>query len=217
MGWKKGYWFNFVPRLARQSQTEAMWSEEDRSCTAAARRALGGVKPIAEINLEVIFMGVELECHKSHSSGTHAPDCCGHVKKKSKFQKIMDIADKVSAVALGIFAAYINWKLFVPFFFLGICIGSYTYLQNKKSNQHPHSGTTCAQGFLEKLTGVQLPAPVSLAANIAVTVAHIDHHSNVFVPIVGVSLGAWAGDLTCHYGAIACKKFKHCHRAPVAA
>jgi hypothetical protein len=140
-----------------------------------------------------------------------APDACHshscHPKKnKSTFDKVMNIAEKISAVALGIFAASVSFKLFLPFFFVGVGIGAYNYAQNKHSHNNASGVSPCAQGFLEGLTGVKLPAPVSLATNIAVTVCHIDHHGSVFVPIVGISVGAWAGKNAFHYGSIACKK-----------
>lgn len=129
-------------------------------------------------------------------------------KKKSGFDLFIRTLEKVSAVALGIFSACMSLELFIPFFFFGMAIGVYTYFQNKDVCSHSHSVSSCAHGFLEQLTGVRLPAPFSLAANIAVMICHIDHHTAVFVPIVGVSLGSWAGESACHYGALILKKIE---------
>lgn len=127
-------------------------------------------------------------------SHTHSPqrvESC-HYHEESNADFLIKIIEKISAVALGAFSAYTNWKLFVPFFFAGVCIGVYSSMQDKKAN-HIHPGSSCAHGLLEQLTGVKLPPIISLAANIAVTVCHIDHHADVFVPIIGISLGSWLG------------------------
>lgn len=164
-------------------------------------------------------MGLALRIKSSHKSHHHCDpqpkvqqcdqkanvDSCQH-KKKSKFDLFMGVLEKISAVALGAFSAYVSWKLFVPFFFAGVAIGIYSYLRDKNSCQHSHPVSSCAHGFLEQLTGVKLPAPISLAANVAVTICHIDHHGIVFVPIVGISLGAWVGKAASHYGVLMHKK-----------
>lgn len=122
----------------------------------------------------------------------HVP-CCQ--KKRSLFDTLIIGLEKVSLVALGVFSAYIDLKLFVPSFFAGMCISVYIYFQDKKEAQCDSSVSSCAHGFVEQLTGVKLPAAISLAANLGVTVCHIEHHATVFVPIIGVSLGAWVGKL----------------------
>lgn len=146
-----------------------------------------------------------VESDKCHHHG----NVSGH-KAKSKFNKLINILEKISAVALGAFSAYVNWKLFVPFFFAGVCIGIYNYAQETKSSDHVHAGSSCVHGVIEQLTGVKLPPIVSLAANVALTLDHIDHHSSVFVPIVGISLGAWVGNAASHYGVLMHKKISLC-------
>lgn len=96
--------------------------------------------------------------------------------------------EKVSAVALGALAAYSNFPLFLLAAGFGCWIGI----------SHPSPAPTCrsvscSQGLLEQLTGVRLPAVISLACNIAMTGMHITHHAEIVVPIVAVALGAWAG------------------------
>ena len=129
-----------------------------------------------------------------------------HRKQKSKFDTAIKAIEKISAAALGIFSACVSFKLFVPFFFTGISIGIYSYIQDKKSCGHTDLTSSCAHGLLEQLTGVKLPPIVSLAANVAATVCHIDHHSNVFVPIIGISIGTWLGKNASHYGVLMHKK-----------
>lgn len=127
---------------------------------------------------------------------------------------MINIIEKISAIALGAFSLYTNRQLFVPFFLAGVCIGIYSYTKDKKSCHKYHPVSSCAHGLLEELTGVKLPSIISTIANIAVTVCHIDHHATVFVPIVGVSLGNWIGKTASHDGVIAYKKITAhlCHR-----
>lgn len=124
------------------------------------------------------------------------------------FNKGMRIIEKVSAIAMGIIAAMTDLKLFVPFFLVGCAIGFYQYATEPEHRRHGGITSSCSQGFIEGLTGVKLPPLVSLVANIAVTVCHIDHHSDVFVPVVGVSIGAWVGKSAAHYGELLCKKIR---------
>lgn len=133
----------------------------------------------------------------SHTHSHHVVESCHH---REESRTLIGVIEKISAIALGVFSAYTNWKLFIPFFFVGVCIGVYSYLQDKRASDHMHPGSSCAHGLLEQLTGVKLPPVISLAANIAVTICHIDHHADVFVPIVGVSLGSWLGETASHYG-----------------
>ncbi len=121
---------------------------------------------------------------------------------KSRTDLLMSAIEKVSALALGIFSAYVSLELFVPFFIASISIGIYSYMNDKQSCEHNHAGSSCAHGLLEQLTGVKLPPIISLAANIAVTVCHIDHHAIVFVPIIASSLGAWLGKTASNYASL---------------
>lgn len=154
-------------------------------------------------------------CSTSNISNIHfhpGTEGC-HQKEKSKFDILINVIEKISAIALGVFSAYVNWKLFVPYFFVGVCIGIYSYTQDNASCSRPHPVSSCAHGLLEQLTGVKLPPVISLVANIAITVCHIDHHSTVFVPIIGISLGAWLGKTASHYGDLYYKKINwHCIR-----
>lgn len=129
-------------------------------------------------------------------------EICHHHQENSTFDVLINIIEKISAIVLGIFSAYVCLELFIPFFFIGIAIGIYSYTQDKKSCDHTHPGSSCAHGLLEQLTGVKLPKIVSLGANLAVTVCHIDHHAAVFVPVVGISLGAWIGKMVAHYAVL---------------
>ena len=147
--------------------------------------------------------------NSSHSTTClepHARVKCSPDHKISKFDSLVGIIEKISAIALGVFSAYTSRTLFVPYFFVGFCIGIYSNIQNKDSCDHPDTVSSCAHGLLEQLTGVKLPRIVSLAANIAVTVCHIDHHETVFVPVIGISLGAWAGKTALQCGDLIHKK-----------
>ncbi len=116
--------------------------------------------------------------------------CHDHDKEKPK-HVVLIIIEKVSAIALIAFSAYISWKLFLPWFFAGVAIGIYTH--DKKLGHHNHSGSSCASGILEQLTGVKLPPLISAGANIAVTICHVEHHKSVFVPVIAIMGGNWVG------------------------
>jgi hypothetical protein len=121
----------------------------------------------------------------------------------------MDVLEKISAVALGLFSAYTNWMLFVPSFLIGIGIGIYNHIKREGTEEaHSHSHSSCAHEVFERVTGVSLPAPISLAAGVAVTICHIEHHAIAFVPIAGLFLGAWVGERVPSHYAMLQKKFE---------
>lgn len=123
-------------------------------------------------------------CH-----GIHSPHLA---KKQSMMDKLLRVLEKVSLVAVAVFSAMTSFGLFASSFAAGFVIGLWSGRElNAEPNDHNHS--LCAHGFLEHLTGVRLPAPLALGANVAILVAHIDHHAPVFVPIVGLTYGIWTG------------------------
>jgi hypothetical protein len=126
----------------------------------------------------------------------HHHECCNRpVHQPSLSDQTFKMLEKVSAVALGAFAAMADMGLFIPFFTAGAALGLYQYLSSTHREAHASSGSACSQGFLEQLTGVKLPPLISLGANMAITWCHIDHHSSVFVPVIALILGDWAGQL----------------------
>jgi len=120
--------------------------------------------------------------------------CCHlHPQTVSMSDRLLPILEKVSAIALGFFAAYAAFELFFPFFLLGTAVGLYTRFSAAPQRELCQASVSCSQGFLEQLTKVKLPPILSLGANLAITWCHIDHHTTVFVPVIALSLGAWAG------------------------
>lgn len=118
--------------------------------------------------------------------------CCHHAHPSSTMDKVLELAEKVSLVVIGIMAALIDLPLFACTFLIGAAIGLLSDQKHLVAEQH-NDHALCSHGFLEHITGVKLPAPIGLAANVAIFVAHLDHHATVFVPIVGVTMGIWAG------------------------
>lgn len=121
---------------------------------------------------------------------------------------LIEVAEKISALVLTVFAAVTQISLFVPFFLTGCAYGAYTESTDPSNNSSFSSGGGCSQGFLEDITGVKLPKPVSLIANTAVTYCHIEHHSDVFVPLVGITSGIWVGK-ECHKGFVSLQNTIH--------
>jgi len=137
-----------------------------------------------------------------------ACDDCHHHESMLSNKKVMlamQILEKISFVALAAFAGYTSPRLFLSFVGGGTVLSIYLHWDAKSPCKNPHSedkhthvhdegdGGGCSQGFLEKLTGVRLPAPLGLAANFAITACHIDHHDSIFVPLVGLNTGMWLG------------------------
>lgn len=141
----------------------------------------------------------------SHSTTHCHTDCSTHNDVHtnttifSQFDAMLPTLEKVTAIGLGILSALTNVQLFVPYFIGGAAIGVFSYLQNRQAFDITHQSSSCAYGLIEQLTHVKLPPVVSLAANVAVTVCHIDHHESVFVPIIALSLGAWAGKMAAYH------------------
>jgi hypothetical protein len=103
-----------------------------------------------------------------------------------------EIAEKVGFAALSIFAAYRSIKFFMPAFLAGIFCG----LQMQGGSRPGRlNGAACSQGFLARITGVELPQIVSVIADLAAIASHIDHHAfpSIGSATIGLYAGAWAG------------------------
>ena len=111
----------------------------------------------------------------------------------SKSSTLLFILEKVSLVALTVLSAYVSKFLFIPFFLIGTGIGIYKYLQERTGDQEGRMGPSCTQSILEQVTGIKMPAAIALVENVAITACHTWNHTTVFVPIVALSIGAYAG------------------------
>lgn len=123
---------------------------------------------------------------------TRSTCCSGLTHERPLSDTLFYSLEKITAVALGVFCAYTDIQLFIPFFAIGVGVSIY---EHYSGNEREGCGdpTSCSQGFMEQLTGVKLPPLLSLMTNLAVTWCHIEHHTKVFVPIIGISIGAWMG------------------------
>ena len=121
-------------------------------------------------------------------------DACAQEHPKPLAEKFLVVLEKVSFVALAVFAAAKGGILFAPTFAAGMAIGLiWGDAMRGQSDAHHKGCATCSNGFMEQLTGVKLPWGIGLAANVAILAAHIDHHAVVFVPIIGVTTGIYTG------------------------
>lgn len=118
----------------------------------------------------------------------------------------MRVLEIISLIALSVFAASLDPLLFAPFLAFGVILGVYMHWNKSHQASHLDIDGGCSQGFLEQLTGIKLPALLGLAVNIALMWCHIDHHSQIFVPIIGLNTGIWIGKLATHYLPLCHKK-----------
>lgn len=121
-----------------------------------------------------------------------------NISLNSNIKKIAPTVEKVGALAfalLGAFSAHTSPKNFTAFFILGTALGINSYLNNKDSKEktHKHGSSACVDGFFNEISGVKLPASALIVANFFITLCHIDHHANVYVPVAGIYCGAFAG------------------------
>lgn len=129
------------------------------------------------------------------------------------FQKIMRVLEILSLIALAIFAAYCDPKLFFPFFGAGMIAGIYMKWKANKEyhdnheHEHEHGHGAGCSGYLEQTTKVRMPVPISLAMNAAMLGCHIEHHSPVFVPIMGLYVGWGLGEALFTAGSFCHRKF----------
>lgn len=129
-------------------------------------------------------------------------------------QAHLDTMEKASAVALGLFSAIIAPAAFIASFAFGAIIGLFGRdAVMVDGNRTGYAVSSCSRGFMEGVAGVRLPPYLSLAANVAVMSAHIEHHSAVFVPITGVILGMWAGAAAAPTIDLYCRKIKKAMQA----
>lgn len=149
--------------------------------------------------------------HDSAISSLQVPECCrnkhsiGKPLSENTMEKAFFVAERLSAIALGVFAA-LTPPLFVPSFAFGVLLG---LLGVGESVPNYSRAKSCSQGFLEQTTGIKLPDSLALASGFAVTAVHVDHHPEVFVPIVGISLGMWAGHTMRSSASLCYRKFAY--------
>lgn len=119
--------------------------------------------------------------------------CCAGKPKETNFsEQVLHVLEKVSLVALAALSLYTSWQLFIPFFLAGSALGLHTYFTDKNA-EYTRISPSCTQGILEQVTGFRLPPAIALVSNVAITACHTMSHGMIFVPIVGFSVGAFAG------------------------
>lgn len=103
--------------------------------------------------------------------------------------------DIVSRIALAVIATITSATMFGSTLCVGILWGLYEHHTQPDSCSHDHAFAGCGQGFMERMAGMHFRPELSIFANLAVTICHIDHHPIVFVPYCGIALGMWIGQL----------------------
>jgi hypothetical protein len=139
-------------------------------------------------------------CH----SGVCAPP--KKVEEQSEeWRTFLRVVEIVSLLGLSAFAAYTDWRLFVPFAAGGMLLGFYIELNaihNAINTDDPGYGLTCTQSTYQQMTRLPLPAMCTHVINVATAVSHIiDRHCRpIFIPIAAVNFGAWFGAMIIRTG-----------------
>lgn len=110
-------------------------------------------------------------------------------------QRLQPIVELVCRVALAIFAAIINLKLFAISSGIGVVIGvAYAIYKNilKEPLEVGLARPSCAQGFFDYLSGLRCPALVSTVITAVFIGGHM-HHSPFYIGFCGVPFGIWLG------------------------
>jgi hypothetical protein len=142
-----------------------------------------------------------------HSHCNHGVDHAEATAKSSTLEKVGTIAfsclEVLCLLGLTAYAAYLchtgtlDPLFFYPSLGAGFLLGAYLeYSDRKKPEAHTHAfhdTTGCTGGAFEQWSGKKLPAFIALLINVVIAYCHIDHHSQFFVPIVGLNCGVWFG------------------------
>ncbi len=117
-------------------------------------------------------------------------------KKLAEFAKrLQPIVELVCRIALAIFAAVLNLKVFAITTGIGITLGfAYTVYKNviKEPIEVGLARPGCAQGFFDYLSGIRCPALVSTIITAVFIGGHMQH-SPFYIGFCGVPFGVWLG------------------------
>lgn len=117
-------------------------------------------------------------------------------KKLAEFmKKIQPVVELICRLALAIFAAVLNFKLFAISAGAGVALGiTYTVYKNivKEPIAVGLARPSCAQGFFDYLSGIRCPAIVSTVITAVFIAGHM-HHSPFYIAFCGVPFGVWVG------------------------
>ena len=128
--------------------------------------------------------------HSAHAATLRTVVCSTCLPRRNPW---LMLAEKASFAALTIFAAFSNMKFFIPAFIVGVACGMQTE-GGSRTGHHHHTGG-CSQGFLARVTGIELPEVLSVGAEVAGIASHVDHHKLHFIGSATIALyaGALAG------------------------
>lgn len=98
-------------------------------------------------------------------------------------------AESVSAVALFIFASYVNSQLTLSFFIIGVSASVYNRVNSLKDYTFTPSLGACAQSTIDRIMRVKLPPRLAFVAEIGLVVRHLEELSTVLCPYIGFDAG----------------------------
>lgn len=110
-------------------------------------------------------------------------------------KRLQPVVELVCRLALAVFAAILNLKLFAITVGVGAVLGISYALYKNIINEPIEVGLarpSCAQGFFDYLSGVKCPPLVSTVITAVFIGGHM-HHSPFYIAFCGVPFGVWLG------------------------
>jgi hypothetical protein len=136
--------------------------------------------------------GIQIAIHESANTQTTKT----FSQKLSEFaERLLPYVELICRIALAIFAAILNLKLFVITASIGFALGvAYTVYKNivKEPLEVGLARPSCAQGFFDYLSGIRCPPLISTIITAVFIGGHM-HHSPFYIAFCGVPFGAWLG------------------------
>ena len=113
-------------------------------------------------------------------------------------KKLQPVVELICRVALAIFAAILNLKVFAISASIGFSLGvGYAVYKNiiDEPIEVGLARPSCAQGFFDYLSGMRCPPLVSTIITAVFIGGHM-HHSPFYIGFCGVPFGVWLGTQT---------------------
>lgn len=139
----------------------------------------------------------EISCCQSEKAQTLVVKTQHPLAKKLSdlSNRLQPIIELICRIALALFAAFVNFKLFFITSGIGFSIGvAHTIYRNiiQEPIEVGLARPSCAQGFFDYLSNMRCPPLVSTVITAVFIGGHM-HHSPFYIGFCGVPFGVWLG------------------------